>query len=304
MKAESASGQMTDPLQAGSASVISRLLDYYQLTKPRVTLLVVLTAVASFYLAAPVVDTLLLLHLSLGTLLLVSGTSVLNQYLEREADGKMRRTMGRPLPAKRLGAVEALVFGVLLTGGGVVYLSVTTNLLTSFVGFLGAVVYLFAYTPLKKKSLFCTFVGAFPGASPMLLGWAAARNSLELEAWLLFFLLFLWQFPHFLAISWVYREDYERGGFLMLPVVDRDGKKTAWRILIYTILLLGVSLLPTFLGIAGIVYAIGALIMGSLFLWFSARVVFDRSRESARHVLRASVAYLPFLLLLMVLDRI
>ncbi len=304
MKAKSASGQLADPLQAGSASAISRLHDYYQLTKPRVTLLVVLTAVASFYLAASVVDTLLLLHLSFGTLLLVSGTSVLNQFLEREADGKMRRTMERPLPAKRLGATEALVFGVLLTGGGVLYLSLTTNLLTGFVGFLGAAVYLFAYTPLKKRSLLCTFVGAFPGASPMLLGWAAARNSLELEAWLLFSLLFLWQFPHFLAISWIYREDYERGGFLMLPVVDRDGKKTAWRILIYTILLLGVSLLPTILGMAGIIYAIGALIMGSLFLWFSARVVVDRSRESARHVLRASVAYLPLLLLLMVLDRI
>ena len=304
MKAKSASGQLGDPLQAGSAPAISRLQDYYQLTKPRVTLLVVLTAIASFYLAASAVDTLLLIHLSLGTLLLASGTAVLNQFLEREADGKMRRTMGRPLPSKRMQANEALVFGVLLTGGGILYLSVTTNLLTGFLGFLATVVYLFAYTPLKKRSLFCTFVGAFPGASPMLLGWAAARNSLELEAWLLFFLLFLWQFPHFLSISWVYREDYERGGFLMLPVVDRDGKKTAWRILIYTILLLGVSLLPTLLGMAGIIYAIGALIMGSLFLWFSARVVLDRSRQSARHVLWASVAYLPLLLLLMVLDRI
>lgn len=304
MKVESASGQLGDPLHAGSVPTISRLCDYYQLTKPRVTLLVVLTAVASFYLAASVVDILPLLHLSLGTLLLVGGTSVLNQFIEREADGKMRRTMGRPLPAKRLEATEALVFGVLLTGGGILYLSITTNLLTGLVGFLGAVVYLFVYTPLKKRSLFCTFVGAFPGASPMLLGWAAARNSLELEAWLLFSLLFLWQFPHFLAISWVYREDYERGGFLMLPVVDRDGKKTAWRILIYTVLLLGVSLLPTFLGMAGIIYAIGALIMGAMFLWFSAQVVLNRSRESARHVLRASVAYLPLLLLLMVLDRI
>ncbi len=304
MKAESASGQLGDPLRAGSAPTISRLQDYCQLTKPRVTLLVVLTAIASFYLAASAVDTFLLIHLSLGTLLLASGTSVLNQFLEREADGKMRRTMGRPLPAKRLGATEALIFGVLLTGGGVLYLSATTNLLTGLVGFLGAVVYLFAYTPLKKRSLFCTFVGAFPGASPMLLGWAAARNSLELEAWLLFSLLFLWQFPHFLAISWVYREDYERGGFLMLPVVDRDGRKTARRILIYTILLLGVSLLPTLLGMAGMIYAIGALIMGLLFLWFSAQIVLDRSRESARHVLRASVAYLPLLLLLMVLDRI
>lgn len=304
MKSESASDQLRDPLQAGSVPAISRLRDYYQLTKPRVTLLVVLTAIASFFLAASGVDTLLLLHLSLGTLLLVSGTSVLNQFLEREADAKMRRTMGRPLPAKRLEATEALVFGVLLTGGGILYLSVTTNLLTGLVGFLGAVVYLFAYTPLKKRSLFCTFVGAFPGATPMLLGWAAARNSLELEAWLLFSLLFLWQFPHFLAISWVYREDYERGGFLMLPVVDRDGKKTAWRILIYTILLLEVSLLPTFLGMAGIIYAGGALIMGAMFLWFSAQVVLNRSKESARHVLRASVAYLPLLLLLMVLDRI
>ncbi len=304
MKVESASSQLVDPQQTGSATAISRLRDYYQLTKPRVTLLVVLTAMASFYLAASVVDTLLLIHLSLGTLLLASGTSVLNQFLECEADGKMRRTMRRPLPAKRLGATEALVFGVLLTVGGVLYLSVTTNPLTGFLGFLAAVVYLFAYTPLKKRSLFCTFVGAFPGASPMLLGWAAARNSLELETWLLFFLLFLWQFPHFLAISWIYREDYERGGFLMLPVVDRKGQKTAWLILIYTILLLGVSLLPTFIGMAGITYAIGALSMGCLFLWFSTRVVVDRSRESARHVLRASVAYLPLLLLLMVLDRI
>ena len=304
MKAEVASKQLGDPLEAGSGPLISRVQDYYQLTKPRVTFLVVLTAVASFYLAVPVVPTLVLLHLALGTLLLAGGTSVLNQFLERDADAKMRRTMGRPLPAKRMVPSEALVFGLVLTGVGVLYLSVTTNLLTAFLGLLSAAVYLFGYTPLKKRSVFCTAVGAFPGASPMLLGWAAARNTLDLEAWLLFSLLFLWQFPHFLSISWVYREDYERGGFVMLPVVDRNGEKTARRILLYTLLLLGVSLLPTLLGMTGSLYPVGALIMGSIFLWFASRVVLVGTRKSAQHVLRASVVYLPLLLLLMALDRI
>jgi protoheme IX farnesyltransferase len=282
-----------------------RVAAYLELTKPRVTLLTVSTTAFGFYLAS--IDTLelsLLFHTLLGTVMLVGGTSVLNQFLERETDAKMHRTEQRPLPSGRLKAENAMLFGLVLGVAGVLYLAVRTNLLTAFLGCLAAVAYLFVYTPLKTRTPWCTLVGAFPGAIPPLLGWAAARGDLDFDAWALFAILFLWQFPHFLAISWLYREDYRRGGFSMGPLVDLDGRKTSSRIIVYCLVLLPVSLVPWISRLAGFTYLFGALILGLMFLAFGIEAAFSRTKMSARRLLRASVVYLPLLLFLMALDKV
>jgi protoheme IX farnesyltransferase len=198
---------------------------------------------------------------------------------------------------------EALLFGSGLTIAAEIYLAVAVNPLTALLGLTVIAGYLFAYTPLKTKTSLSTFVGAFPGAVPPLIGWTAARGELNLDAWVLFAILFLWQFPHFLAIAWMYREDYARAGILMLPVVEPDGRVTGQQIVIYTLMLLPVSLLPTFLGISGKIYLYGAVVLGVLFLYNSVRAAFSQSRQQARRLLLASVLYLPLLFILMVLDR-
>src|SRR2546427_7285808 len=285
-------------------SARERIAAYLELTKPRITFLIVLTSGAGFALAVPGrVDFGALLSAMIGIALLSSGIATLNQYMERDLDGLMRRTADRPLPSGKLAPWEALWFGVGLTVLAEVYLAVLVNPLTAVLGLFVIAGYLFGYTPLKTRTSLSTMVGAFPGAVPPLIGWTAARGELSVEAWVLFAILFLWQFPHFLAIAWMYREDYGRAGILMLPVVEPEGRVTGQQIVAYTLMLLPVSLLPTLLGISGRIYFGGAIILGLLFLYSSIRAAFSQSRQQARRLLLASVLYLPFLFILMVLNR-
>jgi protoheme IX farnesyltransferase len=296
-----------NPSAAGRLERLSareRFAAYMELTKPRITFLIVLTSAAGFALASPgSVDYGRLATAMIGIALLSSGIATLNQYMERDLDALMRRTANRPLPSGKLLPWEAMAFGVGLTSLAEVYLAVLVNPLTGLLGLTVIAGYLFAYTPLKTRTSLSTMVGAFPGAVPPLIGWAAARGTIGLEAWVLFAILFLWQFPHFLAIAWMYREDYSRAGILMLPVVEPDGRVTAQQIVIYTLLLVPVSLLPTALGISGKVYLCGAIVLGLLFLYSSVRAALSKSRQEARRLLLASVIYLPLLFILMVIDR-
>jgi protoheme IX farnesyltransferase len=285
-------------------SARDRVAAYLELTKPRITFLIVLTAAAGFALASPGrVDYPAMLTAMVGIALLSSGIATLNQYMERDLDGLMRRTASRPLPSGKLLPWEALAFGAGLTVFAEIYLAVLVNPLSAVLGLTVISGYLFGYTPLKTRTSLSTFVGAFPGAVPPLIGWASARGTIGVEAWVLFAILFLWQFPHFLAIAWMYREDYTRAGILMLPVVEPDGRVTGQQIVLYTVMLLPVSLLPTLLGTAGKIYFVGAIVLGLAFLYFSLRAAFSKSRQAARQLLLASVIYLPLLFILMVLDR-
>src|SRR6059036_619209 len=252
------------------------LADYWTLTKPEVNFLILITTFAGFYLASPASHwrILLLFNTLLGTMLVASGAGTLNQYIERRFDAQMRRTAGRPLPAGRIHPSLALWFGVVLSIAGGFYLALLVNLPASVLALLTLGTYLLLYTPLKRKTPLCTLVGAFPGAVPPLIGWAAARGGLNGEAWVLSGILFLWQFPHFLAIAWMYREDYARAGLLMLPVVEPDGRLTGQQIVVYTLMLLPVSLIPGALGISGKIYLYGALVLGLLFLYYSVRAAF------------------------------
>jgi protoheme IX farnesyltransferase len=281
-----------------------RALAYVELTKPRITFLIVLTSAAGFCLGARGgVDYVRFAHAMVGIALLSSGIATLNQYMERDLDALMRRTMTRPLPAGKLSAFEALLFGAGLTLLSEVYLAVLVNPLTALFG-LGVVVgYLFMYTPLKTRTTLSTVVGAFPGAMPPLMGWTAATGEVTAGAWVLFSILFLWQFPHFLAIAWMYREDYGRAGIRMLPVVEPEGRVTGQQIVAYTLMLVPVSLLPTALGISGRVYLYGAAALGLLFLFSSISAALSKSRQQARRLLLASVLYLPLLFGLMVLNQ-
>lgn len=281
-----------------------RVAAYLELTKPRITFLIVLTSAAGFAMASGArIDYTGLLRSMLGIALLSSGIATINQYMERDLDALMRRTANRPLPSGKLLPWEALAFGVSLIVLAEAYLAVLVNPLTAVLGLTVIAGYLFGYTPLKTRTSLSTMVGAFPGAVPPLIGWAAARGTIGLEAWVLFAILFLWQFPHFLAIAWMYREDYSRAGILMLPVLEPDGRVTAQQIVVYTVLLLPVSLLPTVLGITGKLYFYGAIVLGLLFLYSSVRAAFSKSRQEARRLLLASVIYLPLLFILMVLNR-
>ena len=281
-----------------------RIAAYLELTKPRITFLIVLTSAAGFALAARgSLDYAGLIRSMIGIALLSSGIATLNQYMERDLDRLMRRTADRPLPSGKLLPWEALLFGVGLTALAEAYLVVMVNPLTALLGLTVIAGYLFGYTPLKTKTSLSTLVGAFPGAMPPLIGWTAARGELSLEAWVLFAILFLWQFPHFLAIAWMYREDYARAGILMLPVVEPDGRVAGQQMVVYPLMLLPVSLLPTVLGISGKIYLYGAIILGLLFLYSSLRAAFSKSKQQARRLLLASVLYLPLLFMLMVLDR-
>ena len=281
-----------------------RVSAYVELTKPRITFLIVLTAAAGFAMAsAGRINYAAMLSAMLGIGLLSSGIATLNQYAERELDGLMRRTATRPLPTGKVAPWGALAFGAGITIAAEIYLLVFVNPLSALLGLTVIAGYLFAYTPLKTRTSLSTMVGAFPGAVPPLIGWTAARDSLSLEGWVLFAILFLWQFPHFLAIAWMYREDYSRAGILMLPVVEPDGRVTAQQIVVYTLMLLPVSLLPTVLGMSGRIYLAGAALLGLLFLYSSLRAAFSMSRQQARRLLLASVLYLPLLFILMVLNR-
>jgi len=289
---------------ATESPFVWKLAAFFELTRPGVTRSVVLTSAAGFYLGSSGrLDLLLLIHALVGTAFLSSGAAVLNQFFEREADGKMNRTRRRPLPSGRVSEIDAVIAGGLLIVGGSLYLAFLTNILAAFLGCFASVVYLFVYTPLKMKTPICTTVGAIPGAIPPLIGWAAASGQLNGNALLLFAIVFAWQFPHFLAISWVHKEDYKRAGFAMLSSRDPDGKRTGRRILIFTVILLGLSVVPVTSGLTGMIYLVGALVLGSVLLWFGVEAALARTKTAARHVLLASVAYLPLLLMLMVIDK-
>ncbi|MDX6382643.1 MAG: heme o synthase [Blastocatellia bacterium] len=285
-------------------SAKARASAYIELTKPRITFLIVLTSAAGFCLGARgAVNYVVFTHAMIGIALLSSGIATLNQYLERDLDGLMRRTENRPLPSGRLVPFEALWFGITLTIVAELYLALSVNVLTALMGLTVIAGYLFLYTPLKTRTSLSTAVGAFPGAMPPLMGWAAARGEVDIAAWVLFAILFLWQFPHFLAIAWMYREDYGRAGIRMLPVVEPDGRVTGQQIILYALMLLPVSLLPTLLGISGKVYLVAAIVLGLLFLASSIRAALSKSNQHARQLLLASVLYLPLLFGVMVLNR-
>lgn len=282
----------------------SKFASYVELTKPRITFLIVLTAAAGFLLGSKgALDYAVLFHAMLGIALLSSGIATLNQYMERDLDRLMRRTAARPLPSGELTAKQALAFGVALTLVAEIYLALVVNPLTALMGVVVIVGYLLCYTPLKTRTSLSTMVGAFPGAMPPLIGWTAARGEVGVEALALFAILFVWQFPHFLAIASMYREDYARAGIMMLPVAEPEGRSTAQQIVLWTLILVPVSLLPTALGISGVEYFYGAIILGLLFLASSITAAVSGSRQNARRLLLASVLYLPVLFGLMVIVR-
>jgi protoheme IX farnesyltransferase len=282
----------------------TKLSDYLALAKPRVTVMVVLTMMFGFYLGARgEMNWALLLHAVLGTALVAAGTSALNQYLERDLDAKMLRTKNRPLPTGRLAPNSALAFGVLISILGLAHLMIFVNLLTALLAGFTLASYIFLYTPLKTRSAISTVVGAVPGALPPVGGWAAGRGELGIEAWVLFAILFIWQLPHFLAIAWIYREDYARGGFPMLPVIDPEGRSVGRQVLTNCLALLPVSLLPTLVGMAGSTYFFGALGLSLLFFISGLGVILHRSNLSAQRLMRASLLYLPILLGLMAFDK-
>ena len=279
---------------------------YIELTKPRITCFILMSAAIGFLCGvhAGVAWTwLALVNALAGTGLLASGTAALNQWYERDADALMRRTSMRPIPSGRIRPSNAFLFGVVLSIIGFAELWLGANLLTALLGLFTEVSYLFLYTPMKRLSPHSTTIGAIPGAMPPLIGYAAAAGTLDWGAWVLYAILFLWQFPHFYAIAWMYRDDYASAGIRMLPVVDPTNESTARRILWFSVVLIPVSLLPKYLAMTGNVYAIGALAAGAYFLYAGVRVTMERTAPRARQVLLASVVYLPVLYGLLVLDR-
>jgi len=288
--------------------------DYAELIKLRVTTLVVMTAWCGYYFGAlrSGIPSLSwgLFHALLGIGMVAGGTAALNEIMERDVDAQMRRTAQRPLPSGRMSLLHATVAGLLLTLGGAVYLAIALNPLTGWLSFATSAIYLAAYTPLKKVHHICTFVGAFPGAMPGVLGWTAARGRLEWGALVMFAIVFFWQFPHFFSIAWLYREDYAAGSIRMLPVVESDGRSTARQILLYSVGLIPVSLTPTFLGMSGLIYFSGAVVFSTALLYFGIRLAAlkmppaaARSKQRARHLLQATVLYLPALFALMMLNN-
>jgi len=288
----------------------SALENYAQLMKLRVTMLVVASSWCGYFMAAMKSGspwlTWKLAHTLLGIGIVSGGAAALNQVMERDADALMRRTQGRPLPAGRVSKLHASVFGFAILAGGSFYLALTTNPLTGYLAFATAAAYLLFYTPLKKITSLCTLVGAFPGAMPAALGWTAMRGWPEWEALALFAIVLLWQFPHFFSIAWLYAEDYENSGIRMLPVVEKDGRSTTREIMLYSITLIPVSLAPTVLGMAGLGYAAGALLLSAGYCWYGWQLrrlalppVAPQSKKAARQLLRASVIYLPALFALM-----
>jgi protoheme IX farnesyltransferase len=282
-----------------------RLVDYLALTKPRVVVMVLVTTVVGYYLGSSETMALgPLLHTLAGTALAAAGTLALNQYMERDLDARMERTRRRPLPEGRLQPAEAFAFGTLLLASGLGWLAAGVGALATAVTASIAVTYLLVYTPLKPVTSLCSIVGAVPGALPPVAGWAAARDALGPEAWVLFAILFLWQIPHSLAIGRVYRDDYARAGIRVLPVVDRDGPSTGLHVLSNCLALLPVALLPTLIGLAGPLYFLVALVLGLGFLWSAIGLARTRSATDARRVLVASLVYLPVLLGMMALDKL
>src|SRR5215469_4421291 len=306
-------GAVSQCLATPSGWVAATVRDYSELIKLRVTSLIVMTAWCGYYFASrqsgfPVLG-LGLVHALLGIGLVSSGTAALNEVMERDTDRLMRRTAKRPMPAGRMTALHGAVAGVALAVGGSLYLAIFTNALTGLLTFLTSAMYLAAYTPLKRVSPWCTFVGAFPGAMPGVLGWTAASGRFAVGTAVLFGILFLWQFPHFFSVAWLYREDYAEGGIRMLPVVEPSGRATAQRILAYSLILIPVSMLPTFMGMAGRVYLGSAVVLGVLLFCVGLRLaILERpiasgiSKMRARQLLQATIVYLPVLFVIMMMN--
>lgn len=286
-------------------SAPTRAADFVALTKPRLNLLVIATVAAGYYLGARrAFDAVGFFHAVAGTALVAGGSAVLNMAFERDADSRMSRTRVRPIPGGRVHMREALVFALLLTVVGLAQLVLGANLLAAGLALTTLIIYALVYTPLKPRTAFSTVVGAVPGALPPMIGWAAATGTVSREAWVLFGIIFLWQLPHFLAIAWLFRDDYERAGFPLLPVVEREGLATAYQVATYTSTLLPVSLLPTLVGLSGSRYFVGAFILGVALLWVALRFAWARTRTHARTLFFASIIYLPLLFGLMIIDAV
>ena len=289
---------------AATVAAHSRASDYVALAKPRLNLLVVASALAGYAMAGGDATSVAgVLALVAGTGLVAGGASAFNQIMERDADALMRRTRSRPLPDGRLETGEAFGFAIILSIAGLVILAAVVNPLSAAVALATLASYAIVYTPLKRRTSFATVIGAFPGALPPVIGWAAADNSLSQGAWVLFGIVFLWQLPHFLAIAWMYREDYARAGFPMLPVIEPDGRSTARQAVVYTAALLPLALAPTLTGMSGALYFISALVLTALFLVMSCRFAMTYAVRDARRLFFASIAYLPILWIVMIVDR-
>ncbi len=297
--------ELQAPAVATRASRVRRLTDFYELTKPRMNFLVVVTTAVGYYMAARGLgDWGRLVHTLVGTALTAAAAGALNQYLERHFDVLMDRTTDRPLPSGRMAAWEAMVFGLLLAAVGLSELFFFVNSLTGFLAALTLGSYIFLYTPLKRYTTLCTIVGAVPGAIPAAMGWTAATGHLDMPALALFAILFFWQMPHFLAIAILYRDDYAKGGFKMLPVVDRDLLSTGFQIVIWSVALTAVTLMPYVIGMAGRIYFVSAAIMGLVFTGYGLLCAIRRGRAEARQLFLTSIMYLPLLLAAMMIDRI
>jgi protoheme IX farnesyltransferase len=277
------------------------IADFVELTKPRITILVLITTLVGFYMGSRgAIDFIQLLHVIVGTAFVAGGASALNQYFERELDARMVRTRNRPLPDGRLAPGEALLFSSVISAAGIVYLLLFVNVLTAALGAATLAGYILLYTPLKTRTTLCTLVGAFPGAAPPLMGWTAASGEIDAIALSLFAILFLWQMPHFFAIAWIFTEDYARAGFTM----HRSGERTGRQIIFYCCALIPVSILPTFFGLTGMAYLLGAILLGFVYLGYGFAVALFRSNTHAHRLLRVSVLYLPSLLVLMMIDKV
>jgi heme o synthase len=294
-------------VQRGRIASSKVLFDYWELTKPEINFLIIITTAAGFWMATaaalPNFPWMPFLHTLFGTALVASGAATLNQLIEMRYDAQMRRTARRPLASGRIAPSHAFWFGVLLSVFGVVYLAISTNSFASLIAALTLLSYLFLYTPLKRITPLCTLVGAIPGAAPPLIGWAAARGRLDSPAWMLFAIVFLWQFPHFMSIAWMYREDYSRAGYLVLPATDMKERFVAWQCLLPTLGGFVVGMVPVVRGQSGIAYFAGALVLGGVFLYHSVRFARQRSVATARQLLLASILYIPLLFALLALDK-
>jgi protoheme IX farnesyltransferase len=283
------------------------LLDYWKLTKPEINFLIAITAAAGFWIGSPTAPPhfpwMRFIHTLLGTVIVASGAATLNQLIELQYDAQMRRTGGRPLASGRIARLHALWFGVLLSVFGVVYLAISTNAFASLLATLTILSYLFLYTPLKRMTPLCTLVGAVPGAAPPLIGWTAACGHLDAAAWVLFAIVFLWQFPHFMSIAWMYREDYARAGYLVLPAGKLRDRFVARQTLLPALGLFIVGIAPALRGQSGIAYSAGPLVLGVVFLYYSARFALQPSIICARQLLFASILYLPVLFGLIALGK-
>jgi protoheme IX farnesyltransferase len=286
--------------EANIAERRSRASNFFELTKPRITFMVLIATVVGFYMGSESpLPLVLLLHTILGTGLIAAGASAFNEYFERNLDARMLRTRKRPIPDGRLSPADALMFSLIISSAGIVYLAAFVNLLTAAIGASTLVAYVFLYTPLKTRTTWCTLIGAFPGAAPPLMGWTAARGELDTVGLSLFAIQFLWQMPHFFAIAWMFTEDYARAGFM----VHSSGVKTGRQIILYCCALIPVSLLPTLFGATGRWYLLGALVLGFVYLGYGFAVALFRSNTHAQRLLKISVLYLPALFVLMMIDK-